>query len=132
MWLPITSLYAALGILVYLALAAHVSRVRREEQVGLGTGGNERLTRAVRAHGNTAEYLPLALIGLALLEIQEMGGHWLHLAGGAIIVGRFLHAWGLSRSTGVSTGRFVGTLLTWLALVGMAGLLLWRALSGVI
>ena len=42
----------------------------------------------------------------------------LHGLGCALLIGRILHGFvGLNRSAGVSTGRFVGTLLTWVMLL---------------
>ena len=46
----------------------------------------------------------------------------------ALLLGRVLHALGLSRSGGYSIGRFTGTALTWLLLLGMALAGLWLAL----
>jgi uncharacterized membrane protein YecN with MAPEG domain len=41
-----------------------------------------------------------------------------------LTLGRILHAVGLSRSTGVSTWRFLGILLTWIAyIVGIVAVL---------
>jgi uncharacterized membrane protein YecN with MAPEG domain len=89
-------------------------------QVGLGTGDNRELERAVRIHGNFAEYVPLALV---LLVIYEMGGApaWaVHLAGAVLLVARLLHAFGLTQSSGRSPGRFTGIIATWLVILGLA------------
>ena len=42
------------------------------------------------------------------------------------VIGRLAHAIGLSRSIGSSFGRTSGMMLTFAALLGGAGLLLWR------
>jgi uncharacterized membrane protein YecN with MAPEG domain len=129
---PVTSLYAALAVLLLIALAARVSPLRRRHRVGLGTGGEEVLSRAVRAHGNAAENIPVAILLLLLLELQGTATALLHIFGGSFLLSRFLHAWGLSQSSGLSFGRFYGMILTWLAMLGMVGALIWKALEHLI
>lgn len=51
----------------------------------------------------------------------------LHGAGLALLIGRIIHAFGLSRSGGTSPGRMGGMLLTLAALLVMAVWLLLRA-----
>ncbi len=123
-----TSLYAALGVLLVLLLGAAVVRQRRRAQVGIGDGGDAGLARAIRAHANLVENLPLALVMLLLLELGGLAPLWLHLLGGGFLASRLLHAWGLSRRSGVSFGRFWGMVGTWTAMLSMAVLLLWMAL----
>lgn len=118
----ITLLFASLHVLLMLFLAARVVLHRRAQQIGLGDGGDKYLLRKMRAHGNFVEYVPMALLMLALLEIGGLGDTWLWALGGAMLVARGLHAFGLSQRSGVSFGRFWGTVLTWLVLVAMAGM----------
>ena len=122
----ITGLYAGLSLLLVLVLAWRVVAVRRTTRTGLGAGGSTALEQRIRAHGNAVEYLPMGLLGLLLLELSGHAGAWLHALGAMLLVGRVLHAWGLSTSAGTSHGRFLGTLLTWLVLLVMALLLVWR------
>jgi len=128
MWLPVTSLYAGIGALLLIGLAGRIPPLRRRHRVGINSGGQEDLALAMRAHGNAVENLPLGLLLLALLEVQGIPAAVLHLVGGSLLVGRFLHAWGLSQSAGTTHGRFIGMLLTWLSLLAMAILLIWLAL----
>lgn len=110
---PITALYAGLlGILV-LILAFRVVAVRRATAIGLGDGGNALLFSRIRIHGNAAEYVPLALLLMLLLELNGGSARLLHGLGIALVIGRLAHAQGLSQSTGVSAGRFIGNVLTW-------------------
>nr|MDQ2972217.1 MAPEG family protein [Pseudomonadota bacterium] len=53
----------------------------------------------------------------------------LHLFGIVLIVARVLHALGLSAKPGYSAGRAIGILLTFLVILTMALLLLWRFLA---
>jgi len=124
----VTALYAALLALLAVALGAWVVTLRVRHRVGLGDGGQSRLTRAIRAHGNLLETAPLALLLLLLLAeltaaLPVVG---LQATGLALLCGRLLHAAGLARSGGASPPRFVGMLLTWLVTVALAGALLLR------
>lgn len=122
----ITGLYAALGALLMFVLAARVMQLRHRHSVGLGTGGDESLARAIRAHANAVEYLPIALLLLLVLELDQTRAWLLHVFGIVLIVGRVLHAIGLSTRAGTSFGRFAGTGLTMLVIFVMALLLLWQ------
>jgi uncharacterized membrane protein YecN with MAPEG domain len=126
---PLVSLYAAVLMLVVLALAFNVSRLRRRHWVGLGTGDHPDLAAAIRAHGNTIETVPIALLLLLLLELGGAPAWTLHGLGVALVLGRLAYAQGLLvHGGGPSAGRMWGTLLTWLvqlaAAVGAAGLAL--------
>lgn len=116
----VTALYAALCGLIVIVLAWFVVRERRGKRVGIGAGGEVSLERAIRAHGNFTEYVPLALILMLVAELGGSAALWLHANGVALVVARVLHAWGLSHATGVSFGRFWGTALTWLVILALA------------
>ena len=127
----ITLLYAGLAGLLLLALSFQVVGLRRKHQVGLGTGDQPALERAVRVHANFCEYAPIALLLLLVLELSTaLPALLLHVLGVMLIAGRVLHAVGLSRSAGTSRGRFVGTLLTWLMILISALLAAGVALGG--
>ena len=121
----IAALYGALVALLLLVLALAVSRLRRALGVGLGDGGDPRLARAIRAHGNAVEWAVPAILLLLIAELTRASPLLLHACGIALVVGRVLHAMGLSRSGGASTGRFVGTALSWTALAALALWNLW-------
>jgi uncharacterized membrane protein YecN with MAPEG domain len=126
----ITSLYAALSGLLILVLAWRVVEVRGSAKVGLGDGGNETLQRRIRVHANAVETIPIALILLALAEAGGTPAWGLHLAGAALVVSRVLHAQGLSSSPHRSFGRFWGTLVSWLVILGLSVWLLVRGVLG--
>ncbi|MCK9488297.1 MAG: MAPEG family protein [Xanthomonadales bacterium] len=123
----ITAFYAALAMLLVVTLAVRVMLRRRQARIGLGNGGDAELGRRVRAHANALENLVPGLLLLLLLELLVIAPLWLHLAGATLLLGRALHAVGLSRSGGVSFGRGAGMLLTWLVLLAMALVLLWQS-----
>lgn len=115
-------LYASLNAFVFLGLSWRVVRLRRRYRVGIGYNGKQNLNRAIRAHANFAEYVPLALVLLLGLELAGVGSGALHVLGAMLVAGRLLHAFSLSRDAGQSPGRSLGTGLTWLMIGTSAAL----------
>jgi uncharacterized protein len=124
MAVPVTALYAGLLGLLLIGLSVGVINQRYRAQVGIGHGGDERLERWTRIHGNFAEYVPMALVLLALAELQGAPAAALHALGAALAVGRVSHAWGLARSPAASPGRFVGMVATFLVLAAASSMAL--------
>jgi len=116
----ITALYAGLLGILYMALCWQVVMQRRRAKVGIGVGGDTALERAVRVHGNFAEYAPLFVALLLVAELNGGASALLHVLGAVFVLARVGHALGLGRSSGVSKGRFYGTLVTWVALLVLA------------
>jgi len=126
----ITALYAGLGAIVFCVLSYRVILGRRRHGVSLGDGGREDLARPIRAHANFAEYVPLALLLILVLEWNGLPAWALHALGLALIAGRLMHAVALARRRGPL--RVAGMALT-LTMIGVAGLLavsawIWRPL----
>ena len=119
--LIITGFYAGILTLIYLFLALNIIRLRWKHRVGLGTGEAEELNVAVRIHGNFIEYVPLALILFAMMEVQYAPLGLLHGLGIALVIARLCHAIGLTRSAGVSLPRTIGVLTTFAVLLLAAG-----------
>jgi uncharacterized membrane protein YecN with MAPEG domain len=114
----VTMLHASLLAALFLLLAMRVSLRRSAAGIDLGEGGDEELLRRVRAHGNFAEYVPFALLLMAVAEISGTGHILLHVLGIALVLSRLCHAWGIGS---VSTAaRAIGMLLTF-AVFGVAG-----------
>ena len=111
----ICALYAGIVGLLLLVLAARVSYLRWTLRINIGDGGDRVLLRAIRAHGNTVEWAIAGILLLLVAELTRAPPILLHSCGVAIVLGRVLHAAGLSRSAGVSFGRFVGSGLSWSA-----------------
>jgi uncharacterized protein len=125
----ITGLYAGLTAILLIGIAYRVVQLRRRHDVGLGDGGVPELQQAIRAHGNLVEYAPLALLLLLVVELTAALPAWaLHVAGTAIVAGRALHAYGLTRSPRRTPGRYYGSILTWLTMLLLAALLIARGL----
>ena len=105
----ITGLYAAIAALMVVIFAIRVTLRRRAMQVGIGNGGDAVLAQRIRVHANAAEYLPLALLLLLILELNQTQRMLLHVFGCLLIIGRLLHAYGLSSSPGLTPGRAIAT-----------------------
>lgn len=112
-----TMLYAGLAGLWLLVVSLNVVRHRTRARIGLGDGGDTGLLRAMRIQANTVEYMPLALLILALAEMFRAPIPAVHAIGIALLAGRVLHAMGLSHSSERSFGRAAGIALTWGALL---------------
>mmetsp|Transcript_31881 Transcript_31881/g.51770 ORF Transcript_31881/g.51770 Transcript_31881/m.51770 type:complete len:133 (-) Transcript_31881:192-590(-) len=121
----ITALYGGALTLWYLVLTARVILYRRENLIGLGDGNNNTMQRRIRAHGNFAEYVPLTLLLLYLLETSGArffsSPFFIHLIGALLLIGRLLHGYSLSFTELNMFGRQGGMALTLLAM-GISGL----------
>ena len=112
--------YAGLLGLLLIALSINVVLARRRYRVRLGVGTEEGMQQAVRVQANFAEYVPLAVVLLALSDLTRMPEAAVHAAGLVLVTSRLLHAWGLSHSPGRTFGRFYGTAGTWLVITGLS------------
>jgi uncharacterized membrane protein YecN with MAPEG domain len=132
MQLPsITAAYLGILALLYAVLGLQVSRLRRGNKVLFGDGDNIKLRSAIRAHANFAEYVPIIVLMLAMLEMSGMPPARVHLLLGALLVARLLHPLGMyvgPRTLQFQICRVGGILLTILVLIVSAVLLLWRFL----
>ena len=90
-----TSIYAGFCGLMLCWLALQTIKVRRANKVKLGDGGVAELQAAIRAHGNFAEYMPIFLILLFLLEYNGAHPVIIHIIGIAFMAGRYTHAKGI-------------------------------------
>jgi uncharacterized membrane protein YecN with MAPEG domain len=120
MRLQIIPYYAAALGLLYVLLAVRVIRARNEHRVALGTGGVAALERRIRVHGNFAEYVPFALLLLAFAELRGVAPLLLNGLAICLVLGRLLHAWGVSDPAENTRLRVAGMVLTFAALAGAA------------
>ena len=116
----VTPIYAGLLGLLFVGLSLWVVARRVRARAASGDGGDPALSDAIRAHGNFAEYVPLALILMAMGEALGMPALALHAYGGALLVARTMHAAGMARRPNVPALRGGGWLLTVLVLLAGA------------
>lgn len=111
-----TAVFASILALMFIKLSLGVIALRRKNKVALGAGGVDELDRAIRAHGNFAEYVP---IGLFLIGALELNGAPLALVcplGLLLVAGRIFHAKGIHEPPPKFTNRVRGMKLTFAAL----------------
>jgi uncharacterized protein len=125
----ITAFYASLLSLLFLLLSARVIAQRRAARVEIGDGDSKQLLRRMRVHGNFVEYVPFALLLMALAESLKAPAGLLHLVGLVLVAGRFIHAYGLSQTPHVLRLRTLGMMATFTAISAAA--LLCFILAGV-
>ena len=120
------ALWSGLMILLLVVLGARVALARRGNKVLLGDGGNAQVLLASRVFGNASEYIPAGIGALAVLALLGMPAYVLHGLGGALFLGRLIHAVGLSDKR-PTPGRVLGMVLTWTALIVAGGMLVVHA-----
>lgn len=128
----VTALYAAVLALLFFGLSVRTLRLRRRLRIPVGDGGNEAMLRAMRVHANFAEYVPISLLLIFLLEAVVAAAWPIHVLGLCLLLGRCAHAYGVRAPREDYRYRVFGMTMTFVALVGAAlGLLathLWRLL----
>ena len=125
--LPWTGVYAALLSLMQIVLAVRVIRQRFRSQTDIHDPPTAETARVIGAHTNFTEYVPIALILLALAELMPRGPFLVHLMGGSLLLARLAHAYSMytnylpARAAGVlgtfcviATGALIQLLRPWL------------------
>ena len=122
---PITAIYAAILALVLTVLSAKAGLLRGKLGIPAGDGNNDQMILAMRTHPNAAEYIPIAIILMMILEMNVASTYLLHGIGAALVIARIAHPLGISNLQ--SPMRLVGAGLTALTIVVSAVLVLWQA-----
>lgn len=117
--------YAALLGLMFVTLSVRTIRLRQRLGIGLGDGGNETLRRAMRVHANFAEYVPLGLILIFLVEEQGAPAILVHGLCLGVLLGRVSHAWGVSQAHEDLRFRVFGMAMTFTSIATAAFYLLY-------
>ncbi len=110
-------LYVCICALMIVRLSLNVIGLRRQHKVSLGDGGHEDLQRAIRAHANAIEYMPIGLLLLLGLEFNQAPLWLVHILGVAFVAGRVLHAFAMP--TMVMPRRVLGMQITIFTLLGL-------------
>ena len=110
--LIVTTLIACILTAFFVRPSFGVIRLRRQHKVGLGSGGVDDLERAIRAQGNFAEYVPIALILMACLEINGAPLSLIAILGIVFVAGRVIHAKGINQPPPHFSNRIIGMKLT--------------------
>ena len=115
--ITVTPLYAAIVALIFVALSIRTLSLRRRLGVAIGDGEQAVLMRAVRVHANFAEYVPIALLLVFLLELGTDSKAWVHALCAMLLVGRLSHAYGVSQIEENYRYRVFGMALTFTVII---------------
>jgi uncharacterized membrane protein YecN with MAPEG domain len=110
------AVFASILALMFIKLSLNVIGFRRKNKVSIGAGGVDELERAMRAHGNFAEYVPLGLFLMGALELNGAPSVLVALLGSLLVIGRYFHAKGINEPPPEFTNRVRGMKLTFAAL----------------
>ena len=113
----ITPFYAAIVALLFVGLSIRTLRLRRRFQVAIGPGEEPLLERAMRVHANCAEYAPIALLLVFFAELATRNETLVHALGIMLIIGRSLHAYGVSQLKENYRYRVSGMALTFTVII---------------
>lgn len=122
----ITATYAAWFGLLFVALSVWVVAGRARTRVHHGDGGVEALNRRIRAHGNFAEYVPMALLLVGLAETGGTRPAIIHALLAALLIARLVHPVGMLApvaSVRQYATRAPAMVVTW-AVIAIAALLI--------
>ena len=125
--LEAAAIYVGINILLLIYLSSRVVFMRQSARVSVGHGGNAELELRTRTHGNASEYIPAMMVGLVTAAYMGIPALWIHVLGSAFTAGRILHAIGLSRT--LFPFRVTGMLLTWIAMILIAVMLIYHSLA---
>ena len=112
-----TPLYAALIGLVFILLSVRTLLLRRRFGVAIGSGDDLILAKAVRAHANFAEYVPIALLLMIFAELRTENAMLTHVLGSLLIIGRLTHAYGISQVNENYRYRVAGMAMTFTVII---------------
>ena len=118
------ALYVGLNLLLTFLLALNVVRHRFK--------GVQRMSvkrKAVRAHGNNTEYVPIILIGLGVMAMTGASAQTISILGGTLFVARIFHAYGIQQAKVPNIFGMVGNIVTWLVMLCIATTLLMQGIG---
>jgi len=115
--LYITAIFSAVLALMFVKLSFRVIELREFQKEVLENGEVGALDRAIRAHANFTEYVPMGLMLMGVLELN--GAPWVSVAivGTFSVLGRYFHAQGMRDDVHDFANRIAGMKFT---LVGLA------------
>lgn len=114
-----TLITAGLCGLLYFVLTIRVVQARTTAKVMIGDGGDDKLLSRIRAHANFAEYVPIILILMGLIETRTGISDLLTSTGILLFLIRIAHAIGMARPA-PNPFRIAGAAGTWIILVGLS------------
>jgi uncharacterized membrane protein YecN with MAPEG domain len=126
----ILPLYAAILGLLFFYLSVRTIRLRRKLKIGIGANDNQEMLRGMRVHSNFAEYAPFTLFLIYLVEIQGGASLFVHALGLCLLIGRTIHAYGVSQIKEKFLYRVTGMTMTFVAMLSSSVFLIHRYFTG--
>lgn len=114
--MTITPIYAALLAFVFIFLSIRTIKLRKKFKIAIGHNENTELLRAIRAHANFSEYVPMTLLLIYLLEVNVSASLLIHVLCFGLLVGRVIHAYSVSQINENIQLRALGMTITFAAL----------------
>jgi uncharacterized membrane protein YecN with MAPEG domain len=84
----------------------------------------------MRVHSNFAEYAPFTLFLIYLVEIQGGASLFVHALGLCLLIGRTIHAYGVSQIKEKFLYRVTGMTMTFVAMLSSSVFLIHRYFTG--
>ena len=107
---------ALLGFLLVL-LSLNASMTRMSKKITIGDGDDLEMKYAMRAQANLAEYAPIGLFLIWIMEYKFASTVMLTGVTVSFVVARYMHAIGMVFFEKPNLFRFIGTIVTWLAIL---------------
>jgi len=126
---PITALYAGILALILGWLGFQVGSMRSRTGISILHGDNMELAEKIRRHANFTENIPLALILLAIVELNGASAWLLHALGVVLVASRIAHPFGLHHDRAQHPLRAAGAGGTFLVILVAALTALWQFAS---
>ena len=118
----ITPIFSAIFALFFVYLSVNVIKARRQNKVSIGTGRNQIVERSMRVHANFAEYVPFSLLLIVMLEINQTNIIVILMLCVVLLVGRIVHAWGVSSEDEKFVYRVAGMMMTFSVMIAAAAI----------
>ena len=129
MIIPITALYAALLAAILCWLTVRIGLLRGKTRISMLDGGNAEVAVAMRRHGNFVEHVPLLLILMAIIEVNDGNAVFLHVVGILLVICRIAHPFGLHHDRVQTPMRMLGAGGTFVLTIALGLVALWQGVQ---
>ena len=112
----ITSFYAAILAMFFIAMSIQTLKLRRELKIAVGDNQDVQMLRQMRSHANFNEYVPISIVLIYFFELLQAPVFLVHGLAIMLILGRALHAYGIQQTRENYRFRIAGMALTFTSL----------------
>lgn len=117
--LTVSPIFVVICAAMFVAMGFHIAQYRRKNKFDLGDCGDAHLLQMIRAHGNAAEYMPMGLLLLVVLDLMDAPTNTVAMFGVVFVLGRAIHAAALLPQRQNYRRRFIGMILTFFSMIAM-------------